>query len=66
MLSLQRKKLQNEDFDLEYTFLDYIVHLKRTALSPELQKSHRYVGMTREEGLQNGQSVREASCQYAK
>ena len=31
---------------------------------PELQKSHGYAGITREEGLQNGQSVRKVSCQY--
>ena len=31
---------------------------------PELQKSHGYAGITREEGLQNGQSVRKVSCQH--
>ena len=30
----------------------------------ELQKSHGYAGITREEGLQNGQSVRKVSCQH--
>ena len=31
---------------------------------PELQKSHGYAGITREEGLQNRQSVRKVSCQH--
>ena len=31
---------------------------------PELQKSHGYAGITREEGLQNGQSVRKVSCHH--
>ena len=30
----------------------------------ELQKSHGYAGVTHEEGLQNGQSVRKVSCQH--
>ena len=30
----------------------------------ELQKSHGYAGIAREEGLQNGQSVRKVSCQH--
>ena len=30
---------------------------------PESQKSHGYAGITREEGLQNEQSVRKVSCQ---
>ena len=30
----------------------------------ELQKSHGYAGITREEGLQHGQSVRKVSCQH--
>ena len=29
-----------------------------------LQKGHGYAGITREEGLQNGQSVRKVSCQH--
>ena len=33
-------------------------------ISAELQKSHGYAGITREEGLQNGQSVRKVSCQH--
>ena len=36
----------------------------RMALQAELQKSHGYAGITREEGLQNGQSVRKVSCQH--
>ena len=32
--------------------------------SAELQKSHGYAGITREEGLQNGQSVRKVSRQH--
>ena len=35
-----------------------------TEFSAELQKSHGYAGITREEGLQNGQSVRKVSCQH--
>ena len=31
--------------------------------STELQKSHGYAGITREEGLQNGQTLRQVSCQ---
>ena len=31
----------------------------------ELQKSHGRADITREEGLQNGQSVRKVSCQHA-
>ena len=27
-------------------------------------KSHGYAGITREEGLQNGQSLRKVSCQH--
>ena len=30
----------------------------------ELQKRHGYAGITREEGLQNGQAVRKVSCQH--
>ena len=30
----------------------------------ELQKSHGYAGITREKGLQTGQSVRKVSCQH--
>ena len=32
--------------------------------SSELQKSHGYAGITREEGLQNEQSVSKVSCQH--
>ena len=31
--------------------------------STELQKSHGYAGITGEEGLHNGQSLRRVSCQ---
>ena len=31
--------------------------------STELQKSHGYAGITCEEGLQNGQSLRRVLCQ---
>ena len=34
------------------------------SIVPELQKSHGYAGITREEGLQTGQSVRKVSCQH--
>ena len=33
-------------------------------LETELQKSHGCAGITREEGLQNGQSMRKVSCQH--
>ena len=33
-------------------------------LTLELQKSHGYAGITREEGLKNGQSARKVSCQH--
>ena len=35
-----------------------------TSTTAELQKSHGYAGITREEGLQNEQSVRKVSCQH--
>ena len=38
--------------------------LKMFYMEAELQKSHGYSGITREEGLQNGQSVRKVSCQH--
>ena len=46
----------------KFTALFPVVEYLKTS---ELQKSHGYAGITREEGLQNGQSVRKVSCQHA-
>ena len=35
-----------------------------TLVHTELQKSYGYAGITREEGFQNGQSVKMVSCQH--
>ena len=51
---------------VDFSGLMQVCHQELHQAEPELQKSHRYAGITREEGLQNGQPVRKVSCQHTR
>ena len=58
-------KIGSKIFSLQWHFKNDHCCNRNGWIRPEyLQKSHGYAGITREEGLQNGQSVRKALCQH--
>ena len=56
--------LLEKSFAFNFYVIAYFLTKIIQAHFPELQKSDGYAGITREEGLQNGQSARKVSCHH--